>query len=153
MTQNCHVVHGFFCIAGHSSSEPHFARFVGDKRCRACQLCCLPSQFFLAVEGKAQNVSYPEQWDYTASTSPAVPIASARVPFQSRAGVVKITDWLPTSIMSNWNHPPKPHIHILAEFDLTYNVDAVPLDVTDIIRLFLLLQHSDETVAFLRPKN
>ena len=57
-----------------------------------------------------QSVADPEQWGYTASTSPAVPITSARVSSQCRAGVVKLTDWLPVSIVSNWK-PSIPRNH------------------------------------------
>ena len=52
-----------------------------------------------------QSVTDPEQCGYPASTSPAVPITFARVSFQCRAAVVKLTDCYQRPSDQTGNHP------------------------------------------------
>ena len=58
-----------------------------------------------------QSVADPEQWGYPASTSPAVPITSARVSFQCRAAVVKLTDCCQRPSDQTGNHPSPGTTH------------------------------------------
>ena len=65
----------------------------------------------VSIRRQRQSVADPEQWGYPASTSPAAPITSARVSFQCRGAVVKLTDCSQRPSDQTGNHPSPGTTH------------------------------------------